>query len=206
MDPPGPVGLGQGRPRHGGARVVHDLLRRHGVPGRARRGRIPDSRLDLPGGHSADGVRGRGPRPAAGGAASTPRVAGHSGCREHSVSTWLVLGVLVTGGAAAVIRYFVSRALPVGPGRLPLGVLIVNVAGSLIGGVVLGLSERAAVSADVQLILLTGVCGGLTTFSTWSVETVELTLTGRRRAGIVNLIGTLLLGFLVCGAGYLLSR
>ncbi|WP_166790065.1 fluoride efflux transporter CrcB [Cryobacterium sp. Sr3] len=122
------------------------------------------------------------------------------------MSTWLVLGVLVTGGAAAVIRYFVSRALPVGPGRLPLGVLIVNVAGSLIGGVVLGLSERAAVSADVQLILLTGVCGGLTTFSTWSVETVELTLTGCRRAGIVNLIGTLLLGFLVCGAGYLLSR
>ncbi|TFC39152.1 CrcB family protein [Cryobacterium sp. TMT2-42-4] len=206
MDPPGPAGLGQGRPRHGRPRVVHDLLRRHGVLGRARRGRIPGSRLALPGGDSSARVRGRGPRSTAGGAASAPRVAGHSGCREYSVSTWLVLGVLVTGGAAAVIRYFVSRALPVGPGRLSLGVLIVNVAGSLIGGVVLGLSERAAVSADVQLILLTGFCGGLTTFSTWSVETVELTLTGLRRAGIVNLIGTLLLGFLVCGSGYLLSR
>ena len=117
-----------------------------------------------------------------------------------------MVSVLVAGGAAAVVRFLVSRALPVRPGRLPLGVLIVNVIGSLIGGVVLGLAERAAVSADVQLILLTGVCGGLTTFSTWSVETVELALTGRWRAGIVNLIGTLLLGFLVCAAGYLLSR
>ena len=122
------------------------------------------------------------------------------------MSAWLVVSVLVAGGAAAVVRFLVSRALPVRPGRLPLGVLIVNVIGSLIGGVVLGLAERAAVSADVQLILLTGVCGGLTTFSTWSVETVELALTGRWRAGIVNLIGTLLLGFLVCAAGYLLSR
>ncbi len=122
------------------------------------------------------------------------------------MSAWLVLNVLVAGGAAAVARFLISRALPAGPGRLPLGVLIVNVAGSLIGGVVLGLAERAAVSDDLRLILLTGVCGGLTTFSTWSVETVELALTGRWRAGIVNLIGTLLLGFLACGAGYLLSR
>ncbi|HSP76631.1 MAG TPA: fluoride efflux transporter CrcB [Cryobacterium sp.] len=122
------------------------------------------------------------------------------------MSPWLVLGVLVAGGAAAVVRFLVSRALPVGPGRLPLGIWLVNVAGSLIGGVVLGLAERAAVSDDVRLILLTGVCGGLTTFSTWSVETVELALTGRWRAGILNLIGTLLAGFLVCAAGYLLSR
>ena len=122
------------------------------------------------------------------------------------MSAGLVLGVLAAGGAAAVVRFLVSRALPVGPGRLPFGVLIVNVAGSLIGGVVLGLAERAAVSDDVRLILLTGVCGGLTTFSTWSVETVELALTGRWRAGILNLTGTLFLGFLVCGAGYVLSR
>ena len=122
------------------------------------------------------------------------------------MSAWLVLGVLVAGGAAAVARFLISRVLPAGPGRLPLGVLTVNVAGSLIGGVVLGLAERAAVSDDLRLILLTGVCGGLTTFSTWSVETVELALTGRWQAGIVNLIGTLALGFLACGAGYLLSR
>lgn len=118
----------------------------------------------------------------------------------------LVIAVLACGGAAAVIRYLVSRTLPLGPGGLPLGVLVVNVAGSLIGGVVLGLVERAAVGDDVRLIVLTGVCGGLTTFSTWSVETVELMLKGRWRAGLVGLAGNLVLGLGACAAGYLLAR
>ncbi|MEB0288011.1 MULTISPECIES: fluoride efflux transporter CrcB [Cryobacterium] len=114
--------------------------------------------------------------------------------------------VVAGGGAAAVVRYFVSRALPVGPGRLPIGVLIVNVAGALIGGVILGLAERAVLSSDLRLVLLTGVCGGLTTFSTWSVETIDLALKGRWRSAVLNLVGTLLLGIAVCAAGYLLAR
>ncbi|MBG6059641.1 protein CrcB [Cryobacterium sp. MP_M5] len=118
----------------------------------------------------------------------------------------LVVAVLACGGAAAVIRYLVSRALPLGPGGLPLGVLVVNVAGSLIGGIVLALVERAAVGDDVRLVVLTGVCGGLTTFSTWSVETVELMLKGRWRAGLAGLAGNLVLGLGFCAAGYLLAR
>lgn len=118
----------------------------------------------------------------------------------------LVMVILASGGAAAAIRYLVSRTLPLGPGGLPLGVLVVNVAGSLIGGVVLGLVERAAVGDDVRLVVLTGVCGGLTTFSTWSVETVELMLKGRWRAGLVGLAGNLVLGLGACTAGYLLAR
>ncbi|TFC04879.1 fluoride efflux transporter CrcB [Cryobacterium mannosilyticum] len=118
----------------------------------------------------------------------------------------LVIVMLACGGAAAVIRYLVSRTLPLGPGGLPLGVLVVNVAGSLIGGVVLGLVERAAVGDDVRLVVLTGVCGGLTTFSTWSVETVELMLKGRWRAGLAGLAGNLVLGLGACAAGYLLAR
>ncbi len=119
---------------------------------------------------------------------------------------WLTLAVLGAGGAAAVLRYLTTRLLPVHPGRLPLGVLLVNVAGSLLGGAVLGLAERAAVSPDLQLVLLTGVCGGLTTFSTWSVESLELMLAGRSRAALVNVFGTLLLGLAACAGAYLLSR
>jgi len=122
------------------------------------------------------------------------------------VNAGLVATVLAFGGAAAVIRYLVSRTLPLGPGGLPLGVLVVNVAGSLIGGVVLGLAERAAIGDDVRLVLFTGVCGGLTTFSTWSVETVDLILKGRWRTGLIGLVGNLALGLGVCAAGYLLAR
>jgi CrcB protein len=122
------------------------------------------------------------------------------------VNGWIALSVVVCGGAAAVIRYLVSRALPVRPGHIPGGVLIVNVVGSAIGGAVLGLAERAAVSDDVRLIVLTGVCGGLTTFSTWSVETLDLIDNGRWRAGLINIGVTLLLGLGACGGAYLLAR
>ncbi len=53
---------------------------------------------------------------------------------------WLALTVLAAGGAAAVLRYLTGRLLPVRPGRIPVGVLLVNVAGSLLGGAVLGLA------------------------------------------------------------------
>jgi len=122
------------------------------------------------------------------------------------VNALVVAAVVAGGGAAAVVRYFVSRALPVRPGRLPIGVLIVNVAGALLGGIILGLAERAVLSTDLRLVLLTGVCGGLTTFSTWSVETIELALKGRWRSAVLNLVGTLLLGIAACAAGYLLAR
>ena len=122
------------------------------------------------------------------------------------MSAWVALSVVASGGAAAVIRYLVSRALPVRPGHLPAGILIVNIAGAILGGLVLGLAERAAISEDLQLIILTGVCGGLTTFSTWSVETLELLDNGRWRAALLNVGVTLVLGIAACAGAYLLAR
>lgn len=127
------------------------------------------------------------------------------------MSVWVALSVVACGGAASVIRYLVAKAWPVRNvfgqrWSLPGGVLLVNVVGSAIGGVVLGLAERGAVDADLQLVLLTGVCGGLTTFSTWSVETIELVTRGRWRSALVNAGLTLALGAGVCALGYLLAR
>ncbi|GGR12038.1 fluoride efflux transporter CrcB [Agromyces mediolanus] len=123
-----------------------------------------------------------------------------------ALSPLVIATVLVAGSLGAVIRYLLSRRFPVRPGHLPGGILIVNVVGSAVAGVVLGLAERAAVSADWRLILVTGFCGGLTTFSTWSVETIELLDGGRWRAALLNVFVTLVLGFAAAGAGYLLAR
>ena len=121
-----------------------------------------------------------------------------------ALSPLVVAAVLVAGAVGAVLRYALSRALPVRPGHLPGGILIVNVVGSAVAGALIGLAERAALDGDLRLVLVTGFCGGLTTFSTWSVETIELVDGGRWRAAIFNVVVTLALGIAAAAGGYLL--
>lgn len=118
----------------------------------------------------------------------------------------VVVAVLVAGAVGALLRYALSRAFPVRPGHLPGGILIVNVVGSGVAGALIGLAERAALDGDVRLILVTGFCGGLTTFSTWTVETVELLDGGRWRAAILNVVVTLALGLSAAAGAYLITR
>jgi len=122
------------------------------------------------------------------------------------VSAGVVAAVLVAGAVGAVIRYALSRRYPVRPGHLPGGILIVNVVGSALAGAILGLAERAALGADVRLILVTGFCGGLTTFSTWCVETIELVDGGRWRAAVLNILVTVTVGLGAAITAYLLLR
>jgi fluoride exporter len=122
------------------------------------------------------------------------------------LSPLVVAGVLVAGAVGAVLRYALSRAFPVRPGHLPGGILIVNVVGSGFAGALIGLAERAALDGDLRLVLVTGFCGGLTTFSTWSVETIELLDGGRWRAAILNVVMTLALGLAAAAGGYVLIR
>lgn len=121
-----------------------------------------------------------------------------------ALSPLVVAAVVVAGAIGAMLRYALSRALPVRPGHLPGGILIVNVAGSAVAGALIGLAERAALDGDLQLVLVTGFCGGLTTFSTWSVETIELVDGGRWRAAVLNVVMTLALGIAAAVGGYLL--
>jgi CrcB protein len=122
------------------------------------------------------------------------------------VSPLVVAALLLAGAIGAVIRYALSRAYPVRPGHLPGGILVVNVVGSGVAGALIGLAERAVLAADLRLVLVTGFCGGLTTFSTWSVETIELADGGRWRAAILNVVVTLALGLGAAVAAYLLAR
>ena len=117
----------------------------------------------------------------------------------------LALAVIAAGAVAAVVRYLVSAAFARRRG-FPWAVLTVNVAGSLIGGAVLGLAERAAVSADLRVILLTGLCGGLTTFSTFSVETIQLVQAGKTRVALLSVAGNLVLGVGAAALAHLLLR
>jgi fluoride exporter len=121
------------------------------------------------------------------------------------VTLALALAVIVAGGVGALLRYLVTLAV-LGREPLPWAVFIVNVVGSAIGGALLGLAERGVIGGDIRLVLLTGLAGGLTTFSTFSVETLQLVAEGTWRSAIGNVVANLTLGLAAAALAYALTR
>ena len=105
----------------------------------------------------------------------------------------ILVAVVGAGILGAVLRYLVTSRSP------RWGVLAVNVVGSFLGGIAIG-----ALSGDARLILLSGFCGGLTTFSTFSVETIQAVLDGRVRAAAASVAANLALGVGAAALGYAL--
>ena len=119
----------------------------------------------------------------------------------------LALVVVVSGGLAAVLRYAVtlfvaSREQGSWLRRFPWAVLIVNAVGSLLAGCAAGFAATGLVSADTRLVLVTGVAGGLTTFSTFSVETIELLRSDRWRYAVASVALNLMIGIALAALGY----
>jgi CrcB protein len=100
-----------------------------------------------------------------------------------------VLFVVLAGALGALIRYLASLV----SGRW--SVLLVNIVGSFIAGLAIGLS------GDLQLIVAAGFCGGLTTFSTFSVHTMELAMKGKWNAVVSAVVANLALGVIAAAAG-----
>lgn len=108
------------------------------------------------------------------------------------MTAWAAVAAILVGGLAAVVRHAVTLAFA---GRfLPWAVLIVNVVGCAIGGVVVALSGMGGVDAGLRLLVLGGLAGGLTTFSTWSVETMQLARSGRYWIAVGNVTVNLAAG------------
>ncbi|MDH4120464.1 MAG: fluoride efflux transporter CrcB [Deltaproteobacteria bacterium] len=88
----------------------------------------------------------------------------------------LLMAVALGGGLGAMARYGLSGWMQSASGAwFPVGTLLVNIVGSFIIGLVLQLGAgRFLLTPETRLFLTTGFCGGLTTFSTFSWETLRL--------------------------------
>lgn len=110
---------------------------------------------------------------------------------------WTAL--IVGGGLGAGARYVVDGAIMRGRrGIFPVGILVVNVIGSFLLGLLTGIPHLAPAWLA---ILGTGVLGGFTTFSSVAVETVLLARRRRRDWAWVNLVGTFVLCLVAAAVG-----
>lgn len=116
---------------------------------------------------------------------------------------------IATGGAlGAVARYWMSNGVHALLGRdFPYGTLLVNVLGSLLMGVMFVLlNERMAVPVQWRASILIGLLGAFTTFSTFSMETLNLIETGEPVKAGANVLASVLLCLVACWAGVVFAR
>lgn len=116
--------------------------------------------------------------------------------------------VAIGGLVGSVARYWLSGVTQAWTGTaFPSGTLVVNVLGSFVIGLVMALSlERGAIHDDLRILLTTGFCGGFTTMSTFSYETLALLRDGEQLLALGNVGGTLVASLAAVWLGSLVAR
>ncbi|GAA2930837.1 fluoride efflux transporter CrcB [Streptomyces mexicanus] len=112
---------------------------------------------------------------------------------------WLL--VVVGAMVGAPLRYLTDRAVQKRHDTVfPWGTFTVNVVGCLVLGLLSGAVAAGAASPHVQLLVGTGLCGALTTYSTFSYETLRLAEGGARFFAVANVVASVVAGL---GAAFL---
>jgi CrcB protein len=118
---------------------------------------------------------------------------------------WIALG----GALGTIARALCAEAAARSFGdSFPWGILIINIVGSLVIGffaTLTGAGGRLLVAPDARQFVMVGICGGFTTFSSFSLQTLNLMLDGYVLRAGANVVGSVVLCLLAVWAGYLLA-
>lgn len=116
------------------------------------------------------------------------------------------LFVCLGAALGAPARYLTDQAIQTRHDTvMPWGTLTVNVVGSLFLGLLTGLTGSTRVPEDVRLLVGTGFCGALTTYSTFSYETLRLFEDGARLYSLLNIAMSLTAGLGAAVVGYVVG-
>ena len=116
--------------------------------------------------------------------------------------------LMLAGGLGTVFRFLLSRAsVQLGWTALPFGTLLANMLGSfLIGYLSWVLINKWPVSRELQTVLITGFLGGFTTFSAFSLETVQLFQQGFSGKALLYIVFSVGLSITMCVLGLMLAK
>lgn len=113
-----------------------------------------------------------------------------------------LLGVAAASAVGAPARYLIDRRIARrNSGTFPWGTFVINVSGSFVLGLLVGLGAHHGLSKTAVTILGGGFCGAYTTFSTFSVETIRLVEEGSLMEASVNMLGSIAVGLAAAAAG-----
>lgn len=120
----------------------------------------------------------------------------------------VVVAVGVGGGLGALIRYFLAGAIqPAWWPGFPFGIFVVNITGGLVMGLITGLAAlKIQMTPEVRAFLTTGILGGYTTFSTFSLESALLMERGAYMQAAAYIIGSVVLSIAALFAGLWIVR
>ena len=116
--------------------------------------------------------------------------------------------VLIGGGTGALARYAAGSAIMARfGGRFPLGTMVINVTGSFaIGFLMTLLTEKYQLNPAWRLFLVVGFLGAYTTFSSFEWETYTTVRDGQLWSGMLNVVGSVVLGYAAVWLGSMLGR